>query len=573
MMHRALSLFTLTAAAGFAAANAAAPDLNEVCTLQYVKSVLPVDAIPGITILENTLAVNAIGKFTLEASPGIVEATTAGVCNVTFGYTHVGKNDKTNVWFYLPAPSEFKNRYLATGGGGFSITSGASALEAGIPYGAATGTTDGGLGSWSAQLTDVVLYANGSMNYDALFAFSYLAIHENTVLGKALTEKFYNVPKLYSYYSGCSEGGREGWSQLQRYGTQFDGAVVGAPAFRMAFQQVLHLYSALVETTNNYYPPTCELTQINTDVIEACDALDGKKDGVVSRTDLCKLNYNATQSIGSKYACNATTGGGGGGASPAVSGKVTSQAAQIANEIWKGMFDSEGRQIYIMFQPTADFVDAGTTYNNQTKKYEASVNGIGVQWVNYFLEEVISANLDLTGATTDTLRAWILQGMQGYADTLQTNWPDLEDLNNAGGKVIHYHGESDNSVPSGSSVIYHDTVRQVMYPGLNFTEGYDQLHDFYRLFLVPGAAHCGRSTSQPDGPWPTDLVGSIIEWVEEGHAPEQLNATVPSGAREDICLWPLRPLWKNGKQQCVYDQDSIDTWLPNLDSIPLPIWA
>ncbi|KAH6660979.1 tannase [Truncatella angustata] len=568
-MRRAVAVFV--AAVSSLVGTTTATDFAEVCTSEYVQSVLPGDGfIPGTTIDTTSVAVNAIGNYSSAASDGVVGVEAVAVCNVTFGYTHDGKEGKTNVWYYLPDPANFKNRFLSTGGGGFSITSGAGGLSGGLSYGAASGTTDAGLGSWSAQLTNKVLYANGSMNYDALYAFSHQAIHEMTVLGQELTKAFFGVEKIYSYYSGCSEGGRDGFSQLQRYGTQFDGAAVGAPAMRMAFQQVIHLFSAMVEITNNYFPPTCELTRINNDTIAACDLLDGKQDGVVSRTDLCKLHYNATSSIGNSYACAA----GSGTSSPAVNGTVSDQAAELVKDLWAGLFDSQGRQAYIMFQPSSDFGDAGTTYNAETGQYEASVSGIGVQWVNYFLKKVISADLDLTNASYDTLRDWIIQGIQEYSDTLETNWPDLEDIREYGGKIIHYHGESDNSVPSGSSVIYHDAVRQAMYPDETVIDGYTKLNSFYRFYLVPGAGHCGRSQSQPNGPFPSDILGSVIDWVENDSAPEQLPATTTSGVSEDLCLWPTRPLWSEGsdEKECVFDQESYESWLPKLDSIPVPVW-
>lgn len=574
-----------------AAATARAASLADVCTSDYVASVLPADGfIAGTTLLRDTVAVNAISNFSATASAGVAGVDDAiGVCNITFAYSHDGKDDTTNVWYYLPEPAAFQNRFLATGGGGFAITSGEGGLSAGMGYGAATGTTDAGLGGWSAQLTDVVLHANGSMNYDALYAFSHVAINEMTVFGQELAQNFYGTAngssssKIYSYYSGCSEGGRDGFSQLQKYGTQFDGAAVGAPAMRMAFQQVIHLFSALVEITNDYYPPTCELTRINNDTIAACDLLDGREDGVVSRTDLCRLQYNATASVGNAYSCAASSGGGGGppgagggggSTSPAANGTVSAAAAQLVNDLWAGLFDSQGRQAYIMFQPSSDFGDAATAYNNDTGAYEAQVSGIGVQWVNYFLKEVASAELDLSNATYDTLRDWMLEGMRWYADTLQTDWPDLSAVRDSGGKILHYHGESDNSIPAGSSVIYHDAVRAAMYPDLGVEDGYAQLNDFYRFYLVPGAGHCGRSSSQSAGPWPVDLLGSVIAWVEDGVVPAELNATDPSGDREDLCLWPARPLWSSNDtdKQCVFDQESYDSWLPKLDSIPVPVW-
>lgn len=336
-------------------------------------------------------------------------------------------------------------------------------LVAGIVYGAVTGTTDGGFGGWSAQISDVILAANGTLNDTMLNAFGYNAIHEMTVLGKELSKRFYNSSDFYSYYQGCSEGGREGWSQVQRYGAQFDGAAIGAPAFRQAFQQVNHLFSGLVEIAHDYYPSACELERITNDTIAKCDALDGKVDGVVSRTDLCKLHYDPKNSIGKYYSCPATRPG-----TVASNGTVTAKAAAIASDIWKGLYDSKGRQVYVSYQPSAEFTDAQTTYNSATGKYEYTASGIAVSYINLFLKQVDSNTLSLTNVTYDTLREWMFEGALKFSSTLQTNWPDLGVFHNNGGKVIHFHGESDPSVPSDSSVIYHDAVRQIMYPNKTF---------------------------------------------------------------------------------------------------------
>jgi tannase len=181
-----------------------AASLDDVCTMDFVASVLPADGfITGTSIVTGSVAVTAISNVSVAASAGSLGVDAVGVCNITFGYTHDGKDGTTNVWYYFPEPSAFQNRFLATGGGG---------LSGGLPYGAAMGTTDAGLGSWSAQLTDTVLYANGSMNYDALYAFSHVAIHEMTVLGQQLAKTFYSADKIYSYYQEYSEGGRDGFS-------------------------------------------------------------------------------------------------------------------------------------------------------------------------------------------------------------------------------------------------------------------------------------------------------------------------------------------------------------------------
>lgn len=449
---------------------------------------------------------------------------------------------------------------------------------AGLIYGTATGTTDGGFGGWKNDLTSVILRADGTLNYDMLYAYGYTAIHEMTVLGKELTRKFYAPPKLYSYFQGCSEGGREGFSQIQRYGSQFDGAALGAPAFRQAFLQVFHLFPPTVETTLGYFPSPCELEKIHTDAIAACDPLDGLLDGVVSRTDLCRLHYNATASIGTPYSCPATTPPNR-APSPATSGTVTPAAAAIANTIWRGFFDSRNRQVYISFPPSAPFSDAATSYNPSTSLFEASPAPISIQYINLFLRETRSPTLSLRNVTYDTLRSWILEGMQKFSDTLQTTWPDLEPFRSAGGKVIHWHGESDGSIPVAGSIMYHEAVRKTMYPSVGFNESYARMNEWYRLFLVPGAGHCSPSVQQVGGAFPTDVLGSVIGWVEEGVEPVRLEAVVQGGRRkgreERLCSWPLRPVWKGeGGMECVYDQGAIDSWLPEggLDSIPVPVY-
>jgi tannase len=124
-------------------------------------------------------------------------------------------------WF--PAPSKFEKRYLSTGGGGYAINSETHNLPGGVMHGTVAGSTDGGFGSFSTQLDAVVLKANGSLNWHAITVFGYQAIGEMTEIGKSITRKLYHVAddeKAHAYYQGCSEGSREGWGQVQRYGEE-----------------------------------------------------------------------------------------------------------------------------------------------------------------------------------------------------------------------------------------------------------------------------------------------------------------------------------------------------------------
>ncbi|KKY25660.1 putative tannase subunit [Diplodia seriata] len=571
-----------TATAAFLAAVRAA-SLSDVCTTSYAQSALPADDVyPGITIDKTSVqtAITTNSSVSSEWYPSAV----IDYCNVTFAYSHNGiANDRVHVSYLVPAPDKFQNRYLSTGGGGLAINSQAQYSPSGIIVGAVSGITDGGFGSFDTQWDAVFLLANNTINWQAVYMFGYQAHHELATLGQQFTRNFFSVPsasKLYSYYQGCSEGGREGWSQLQRFASQFDGAAIGAPAFRYGQQQVNHLTSNTIEQTLDYYPPPCELEKIMNLTIAACDALDGNPDGVIARSDLCKLHFDINSTVGAPYSCAATAASGPGlsrrqmpaPAAPAQNGTVTAAAVAVAAAILDGLHDSKGRRAYFSYQPGASFADATTAYDAASNTWGLSISGLGGEWVARFLELQDASTLpSLDNVTYDTLVGWMAYGQAKYLDSLQTTAPDLTGLRAAGGKVLHVHGEQDDSIPTASSVRYYESVRAVTYPGLGYNESVAELDAFYRLFLVPGAGHCGANANQPNGGWPQTTLQSVIEWVEEDVAPATLNGT---RGIDEICRWPLRPLWSgNGTAfDCVYDQESIDTWMHELDAFKLPVY-
>lgn len=269
-----------TAAAMAVAANAAS--LAELCTVSNVQASLPSNGtLLGIELLPGTVTASALYNATLESS-GMGASTTDGAtysyCNVTVSYTHTGKGDAVPLRFAFPDPSSFANRFYLAGGGGFSLQ---SVATGGLPYDAASGATSAGYDAFDQSYDEAVLYGNGTINWDATYAFAYTALGELTKIGKPLTQAFYglNDTKVYTYFEGCSDGGREAMSQVQRWGEEYDGVVAGAPAFRFAQQQVLHVYPATINVINDYYPPPCALAKIVNATIAACDPLDGRTDG------------------------------------------------------------------------------------------------------------------------------------------------------------------------------------------------------------------------------------------------------------------------------------------------------
>lgn len=582
-------------AAAFAAA-ASARSLSDVCTLSNVNSALPANGtLLGINLDSSASTASVVYNATVGGGMTTTTDTseTYNYCNVTLTYTHPGKGDTIVVKYALPEPSDFKKRFYVAGGGGYSLSSDATG---GLEYGAAGGATSAGYDALNdVAYDDIVLYGNGSINWDATYMFGYQGLGEMTQLGKYFTKGFYAMnskSKVYTYYEGCSDGGREGMSQVQRWGDEYDGVITGAPAFRYGQQQVHHVFSSEVEKTLDYYPPPCELSKIVNATIAACDPLDGRTDGVISRTDLCKLNFNLTSIIGEKYYCAAETSsslgfgfskvkrqaaGSSTSSQPAQSGTVSAEGVAVAQAIYDGLHNSKGERAYLSWQIGSELDDAETQWNNNTKKWELDIPSTGGEFVTKFVQLLDLDNLsDLDGVTYDTLVEWMEIAMVRYYDSLQTTVPDLTKFQEAGGKLLHYHGESDPSVPAASSVHYWQSVRDIMYPGVSGKESLSKLQDWYQFYLIPGAAHCGTNSLQP-GPYPEDNMEIMINWVENGVKPSRLNATVSSGDYEGetqmLCQWPSRPLWRNKSTfDCVSDKKSIESWTYEFPAFKVPVY-
>ncbi|KAK5798125.1 hypothetical protein VI817_004416 [Penicillium citrinum] len=588
-----MRLQTGASAAAFAIA-ANAKSLSEVCTLSNVKSALPANGtILGINLDPSASTASIVYNASVGGSMGSTTTTseTFNYCNVTLTYNRPGKDNSVVVKYALPAPSDFKKRFYVGGGGGYSLSSDATG---GLEYGAAGGASSAGYDALNGvSYDDVVLYGNGSINWDATYMFGYQALGEMTQVGKYFTKGFYGLDsgsKLYTYYEGCSDGGREGMSQVQRWGEEYDGVITGAPAFRYAQQQVHHIFSSEVEKTLDYYPPPCELAKIVNATIAACDPLDGRTDGVISRTDLCMLNFNLTSIIGEKYYCAAETAtslgfgfskrqaaGSTTSYQPAQSGTVSAEGVAVAQAIYDGLHNTKGERAYLSWQIGSELSDAETQWNNNTKKWELDITSMGGEFVAKFVELLDLDNVSsLENVTYDTVVGWMDTAMTRFYDSLQTTIPDLTKFQKAGGKLLHYHGESDPSIPAASSVHYWQAVRDTMYPGLSAKESLSKLQDWYQFYLIPGAAHCGSNSLQP-GPYPENNMDIMINWVENGVKPSRLNSTVSSGEHEGetqmLCQWPSRPLWRsNSTFDCVHDKKSIESWTYQFPAFKLPVY-
>ncbi|OJJ45207.1 hypothetical protein ASPZODRAFT_160137 [Penicilliopsis zonata CBS 506.65] len=576
------------ALAALAGTARAVSSLSEACTVAKVQAALPADGtFNGLSLSADSVTANTVYNVSYTGQTFFPD-TTINYCNVTFTYSHDGADDEVQLEYWLPAPADFANRFLTTGGGAYDINSQGSSNPGGVMYGAVAGMTDGGFGSFDTALDSIFLLGNSSTNWPAVYMFGYQALRELTLIGQNFTANFYNTSDhIYTYYQGCSEGGREGWSQVQRAGDLYDGVIAGAPALRYGQQQANHLFAAVAEVVEGYYPPPCEFDKLVNLTIAACDPLDGKTDGVVSRSDLCQLHYNLSSAIGEPYYCAESTtmdisGAGGDGGMitlPAQNGTVSAEGVALAKTLLAGLHDSNGKKAYIYYQMGAEYGDATTTWDNTTESWAVDLTSNSAEWITLFLELKNTTDLSLDGVTYDTVKQWMIHGMEQYYDSLQTTLADLTPFYENGAKIIHFHGEQDPSIPTGSSIHWYESVRSVMFPDMQYNASVAAMNDWYRLYTVPGAAHCATNDLQPNGPFPQTNMQVMIDWVENGIEPVTLNATFLTGdylgENTQLCSWPLRPYWNDNTSlipDCVYDQASIDTFMYKFDAYKLPLY-
>lgn len=180
--------------------------LADVCTSSYVAAHLPAAGYYGdyaLAPIADSVSANPVYNHSVGATYSVFfPAATFDYCNVTFSYTHEGRDDTVVLTLWLPTPANYQNRFLTTGGGGYAINSQLQSLPGGVMYGAAAGQTDGGFGQYATEAIDTFLVENGTVDWQNVYMFGYQAIRELSLLGREFTSNFFNASgvKQYNYY-------------------------------------------------------------------------------------------------------------------------------------------------------------------------------------------------------------------------------------------------------------------------------------------------------------------------------------------------------------------------------------
>ena len=381
--------------------------------------------------------------------------------------------------------------------------------------------------------------------------FAYRGVHVTAQVAKAVIRSFYGRNAVYSYFDGCSDGGREALMSAQRYPNDFNGIAAGAPANNMDVQNTYHHGNRVltnqatpgfipIPARNTYLLLQGNLPYVHAKVVAACDALDGVADGIIDDPRACKFNTNTLvcANNGNEAGCLAQA------QADAVfrihDGAKTVDGLRLEPEIateWGSELD------WTLYMPAAQ---------GGTAQGEGFVTG----WLyKTFINEPFKDPAAQTPRTLNDLTWTTL----GFMSTVQSSTlysatnPDLRPFAAGGGKLILWHGWADQHISPQGTIQYWEWMNKV-------TRTADS---FARFYLFPGMGHCGGGL----GPNTFDLLTPLMSWVETAAAPAALvaNNTSTSVSR------PVYPYPRVARYNGVGSTSSAANFGPFTPSVPSDI--
>jgi len=462
------------------------------------------ESLSGLKLPDTTItsAQNmAAGSFT-PPSPGnqpvpALFKNLPAFCRVTAEVKPTSDSDiKLEVW--MPQ-SGFNGNFRGEGNGGFAGAPNYPSMADAVNRGYATASTDTGHsgsavdGSWALGHPEKVV------------DFGYRAVHEMTVKAKAIIQAFYGQTPQHSFFAGCSNGGRQGLMEAQRFPADYDGILSGAPAayWTKTFSAFIWDIQALQSDAESYIPSK-KVPAIAAAVAAACDANDGVKDGVLNDPRSCHFDpATIVCKSGESDSC------------------LTPKQAVALKKVYEGPREHSGKQFFPGFEPGGEVGPGGwTTWFTGPAP--------GKDWQAVFAEgffkNMIASSEPLDLKTVKVQDAIKLADDQ-QARNFNADNPDLAAFAKHGGKLIIYHGWSDAALPPVGSIQYLESVEKVM--------GKKSAESFVRLFMAPGVQHCaggpgadsfgqlGRAAANdPEH----DIRLALEAWVEKGAVPDKIIA-------------------------------------------------
>ena len=331
--------------------------------------------------------------------------------------------------------------------------------------------------------------------------FAYRAMHLTSVTAKALIKELYGQEAEYSYFNGCSDGGREALMEAQRFPNDFDGIIAGAPAMNFSVQNSFHhgwLAMPNQGEDGKAILHAEKMQLLHQAALDSCDELDGLKDELIQDPRACQFDPKVIQckkgqptttcltEAEVKAATNIYAG-----PHDVQTGKALALGAPMpGSELsWAGVFIPKAGSEDIFSKRVAEEALRGVIYEKNPENFQLS---------------------DLAFSEEEFAKINQLYGLYSAVD------PDLSAFHAKGGKLILWHGWSDPHISPINSIAYYEAVEKLM--------GKDVTSNFMKFYLFPGMHHCFGG----DGPYQFDLTTAIMRWVEQGVEPDEIIASQSS---------------------------------------------
>jgi len=407
--------------------------------------------------------------------------TLGDFCRVAATLTPTSDSDiKIEVW--LPA-ANWNGKFQAVGNGGWAGVISYAAMAEAVRAGYASASTDtghvGGRGTFALG------------HPEKLVDFAWRSEHEMAVKAKTVVQAFYGSGPKLSYWNGCSTGGRQGLKMAQMFPDDYDGIIAGAPANRTAIS--LWIADAVLKDPASYIPPS-KYPAIHQAAVNACDARDGLKDGLIGDPRSCDFDPKILQ-------CKAGDG----------PDCLTAPQVEAARKIYSPAINPRtGKEMFASLVPGTEL-----GWGVQAQGPEPSAN-IYDQY-RYVVFKDPNWDWKTFDFDKDVVRGDLPENL-----IMNATDPNMDRFFARGGKLLMYHGWSDPNVPAVNTVKYFDQVVERL-------GGHAKADDRVRLFMAPGMGHCRGG----EGPNVFDTVGALEQWVEHGKAPAQLLATHSTNGKVD----------------------------------------
>jgi feruloyl esterase len=405
---------------------------------------------------------------------------------------------KIELW--MPA-ANWNGKFQAVGNGAFTGNIAYPALMTALGRGYAAASTDTGHAGGSASF--------GLGHPEKVVDFGWRSVHEMTVASKKIVAAFYESGPKFSYWNGCSAGGRQAMSEAQRFAADFDGIIAGAPGLDWtgrAAQAVRVAQALQKDEAARLTPAKAQL--VHKAVLDACDAIDGVKDGVLEDPKKCKFDPGVLQCKGAEDASCLSTA-----------------QVQTVRLLYSSQVNPKTKREITGLEPGSElgWTDLGWT---------GSARATGLDQFRFLVFKDPQWDVDRFNFETDIVRA-----EEADNNTINALDPNLKAFFDHGGKLIQYHGWADPQISPGNSVQYYRRVADTL-------GGFAKVQPSHRLFMAPGMGHCGGG----EGPNTFDMVAALEQWVENKKAPEQIVASHSRNGAVDrtrpLCPYPQTANYK-----------------------------